>query len=167
MIVALDLSLTATGYACSDGRRGVLSPPKGVDRGMLRLSWIRNSVAEIVRGAEFVVVEGYAFGAKGSALFNIAEMGGVVRFTLWELGHQVVEVPPASLKLFATGRGNAKKDEVLAAAIRKLGFDGFDHNVADAMWLLEMAKTQFNGDASNDGQRRALEKIRWPSLTPA
>jgi len=40
-ILALDLSLTATGWAYSTGESGTLIPPKDV-RGIARLRWYRN-----------------------------------------------------------------------------------------------------------------------------
>jgi hypothetical protein len=60
LIVALDLSLTASGYATSDGRSGVLSPPKGW-AGMTRLKWILDSVWNLTEKADLVVIENYAF----------------------------------------------------------------------------------------------------------
>jgi len=39
------------------------------------------------------------------------------------------------LKVFATGKGNAGKADVLVSAVRRLGYDGADHNQADALWL--------------------------------
>jgi len=110
------------------------------------------------------VLEGYAYGIKAaSALVDLSELGGVVRLELSDKGIPFVDVPPASLKLFATGKGNAPKDQVLAAAIRRLGYAGHDHNTADALWLLSMALVRTADPARlTEYQRRALEKIVWP-----
>ena len=51
-----------------------------------------------------------------------------------------VEVPPVDIKRLATGRGNAEKHEMVAAARARLGFEGDDDNTADALWLLEWAR---------------------------
>jgi len=163
-IVALDLSLTATGWAHSDGRSGVWVPSKHVGLGLARMRWIRDTILATVAGAQLVAIEGYAFGAQGNAMFNLAELGGVVRMALFDSGVPFADVPPSSLKLFATGKGNAPKDQVLAAAIRQLGYAGHDHNAADALWLLSMALVR-NADPATltEPQRRALAKIAWPS----
>lgn len=171
-VLALDLSLTATGWAFRDmvnggvERSGVLSTPKL--SGIPRLRHVRELVLGLALDAQLIVIEGYAYGAKGNAILNIAELGGVIRVALTDHGHEYVEVPPASLKMFATGKGNVGKDEMLAAAIRRLGYSGHDHNEADALWLLQMACCARGLElASNEAQRRALAKITWPEAFAA
>jgi hypothetical protein len=46
---------------------------------------------------------------------------------------------PSQIKKFAVGRGNAKKDEIFAAAKAKWGEAVLDHNQGDALWLLDLA----------------------------
>jgi len=174
-ILALDLSLTATGYASSLGTCGVFVPPKGEDRGLARLAWIRGEVLDEVEypgvghpRADLVVLEGLAFGAKGNAMLDLAGLAAVIRLALHDAGVPFVDVPPACLKLFATGKGNADKNAVLAEAIRKLGYAGSNHNESDALWLLSMAEMWYVGgvgaDRSNEAQRRAMAKIAWPRV---
>jgi crossover junction endodeoxyribonuclease RuvC len=178
-ILALDLSLTATGWATNatlfDAQAsGVLSTAKL--RGMERLAYIRSFVEEAVREVErgtglgfhpIVVLEGYSFGSKGRAVINLGELGGVIRLALRDRGTPYVEVPPANVKKYATGRGNAPKEEVLAAAIRRLNFAGHDHNEADAWWLRAMALDHY-GEISEPivpkAQRAELAKVAWPKL---
>lgn len=162
MIVGLDLSLTATGIATAD-RRYVVDP--GRLRGPERLHHIAAAVNEAVAGARMVAVEGYAFG-RPQGMAALGELGGVVRYLLWRLGVPYVDVPPASLKRYATGHGNAPKDEVLAAAIRRLGYDGHDHNVADAMWLRTMALDAYGAPVvvMPAEHRKAIAALRWPPL---
>jgi Holliday junction resolvasome RuvABC endonuclease subunit len=47
-------------------------------------------------------------------------------------------VLPGAIKEFATGKQNAKKDEMVAAAKRNWGFEVTDDNEADAIALLHM-----------------------------
>lgn len=162
-LLALDLSLTATGWAHSCGESGVLEP-KGL-RGMARVQWILDRVHQFASEADLVIIEGYSFGSKGRAVFDIAELGGVVRFTLFDGGTRYVDVAPSSLKMFATGKGNANKLEVFAAAIRKLGLAENDHNIADARWLLEMARTHYTQALTTEKQKQALAGVQWPSLS--
>ncbi len=166
-ILALDVSLTATGWAFSEPnaqRSGVLRPPNYSERGMARLHWIRNSVVLLAVHADLVVIEGYAYGAKGSAVINIGELGGVLRLALYDGAIPYVEIPPTSVKLFATGKGNVGKPDMLAAAIRKLGYSRNDHNEADALWLLEMARARYVNCATTEYQQRAIDKIQWPKV---
>lgn len=62
-----------------------------------------------------VYIEGYSMGSKGK-VFNIAENGGVLKNILWqELEVLPISIPPKTVKSFATGNGNAKKDEMYDA----------------------------------------------------
>lgn len=174
-IIALDLSLTETGWAVHlDGRpvqAGVMKPPRLNSSGTRRLAWFRDQVHAMSQHFDpvLVAVEGYSFGSKGQAVYGIAELGGVVRLALHDLQVPIVVVPPASLKKYATGRGNAKKEEVLVAAVKRLGYHGANNNIADAMWLRQMAADHYGvPDAVQmpKAQRAALEAVEWPQITP-
>lgn len=52
-------------------------------------------------------------------------------------------VAVATLKKFATGNGRAKKPEIVAAA-KARGWNVADDNQADAVWLLDYARTKLN-----------------------
>lgn len=165
-VLALDLSLTRTGWA-SPGRCGVLVPPKGCDRGLPQLAWIRDQVLEHAAEAGVVVIEGLAFGAQGRAVLDLAGLGAVVRLALLEAGLLFADVPPSVLKKFATGKGNAPKEAMLAAAIRRLDYAGHDGNEADALWLLQACLTHYGlpgAVALPQVQRDALAVVPWPSL---
>lgn len=60
-------------------------------------------------------------------------------------------VPVGAIKRYATGRGNADKPAMLAAAQAKLGYAGTDDNEADALWLLAYARYEFLGEPSGLG----------------
>lgn len=178
-IIALDLSLTETGWAAhvwhgtghyGPSQAGVLKPPRSHSSGMRRLDWIRAQVRMMCRHYDpaIVVVEGYSFGSKGQAVYGIAELGGVVRLALHDLRTPFVVVPPASLKKYSTGRGNAKKEEVLVAAVKRLGYHGHNNNIADAMWLRQMAADHYQAEGAvpmPKAQRAALEAVEWPTIS--
>lgn len=162
-IVALDLSLTGSGWA--NGRKhGVIKPKR---MGVERLAFIRATVENIVgeNRAAGVVLEGYAFGAHNKA-HQIGELGGVIRLLLHDLGVPFVEVPPKSLKKFATGTGNAPKDAMIAHAIRTFGFDGSDNNEADAWLLWHMAQYALGDDMGRRTIKRdeAVAAVEWGAI---
>lgn len=176
-IIALDLSLTETGWAAEDrfgtGHAGIMKPPRSDNSGTRRLAWFRDQVHAMCRHFDpaIVVLEGYAYGiARGkSQQHSLGELGGVVRLALHDLQVPVVVVTPTCLKRYATGRGNAKKEDMLAAAIRRLGYMGSNHNVADAMWLRQMAADHYEAPGAVQmpkAQRAALEAVEWPAITP-
>jgi Holliday junction resolvasome RuvABC endonuclease subunit len=165
-IVALDVSLNCTGYATSSGC-GVLVPPKSAERGYERVRWILDSIWNLTETADLTLIEGYAFGVKNQqGIISIHELGGVIRFTFWENGRRLLEIAPKSIKAFATGNGNASKDEMLLAAVRKLGYEGNSKDEADALWLREMALAHYEQRPVNAKQKEAIGKVQWPQWNP-
>lgn len=159
-VVGLDLSLTATGYANDRGTSTIGAKPH---KGCARLALLRDLVSIECRDAPLVVIEGYAYGRQNVA-HQLGELGGVVRVALYEAGVPYVDVPPSSLKKYATGKGNANKGEMLAAAIRRLGYEGADDNEADALWLRAMGLDALGCPVVEMPavNRSALAKVEWP-----
>jgi Holliday junction resolvasome RuvABC endonuclease subunit len=163
-ILALDLSLVATGWCLPDGTTGRIDGAKL--RGMERIDSIVRQVQSLARGVDLVAIEGYSFGSQGRSVFNIAELGGCVRFLLHRLEVPFVEVPPSTLKKWATGRGNCGKDEMIAAAIRRFGFAGTTNDEADAYLLWAMARHAYGVPLVKlpMAQEEALSKVVWPGV---
>lgn len=139
--------------------------------GMERLAWIREHLAvDYCATADLVVIEGYSFGsgrAGGTTHAHaLGELGGAVRLELWDRGIPYVDVPPASLKKYATGRGNANKEQVLVAAVRRLDYQGADPNEADALWLREMGCDAYQTRPPRvpAAHQEALHAVPWPHL---
>jgi crossover junction endodeoxyribonuclease RuvC len=177
-IVALDLSLTRTGFATSDGSSGVLVPRRPNDQGVRRLAWYRQQVRSLLTfpaKADIVVLEGYSFAsafrkADGTmvqpqaGVRSIGELGGVMRLLFFDLGVPFIEVPPSNLKQYATGKGNGAKDGVVVAAAHRLGYHGSDNNEVDALWLLHMALDHYQLPGAVDvpqQNRKALVNVTW------
>lgn len=174
-IVGVDPSLTATGIACTCGT-SVFSTKK---RGPERLFEITSEVISHATGVctelglhpALVVIEGYSFNSKFKSEF-MGELGGCIRMTLWRHELRYVDVPPAVLKKFATGKGNAGKDDMISAAIRRFGFEGTNNNEADAHLLRYMGSSALNDPYYatrpnvTDYMREALARIEWPEVRP-
>ncbi len=161
-VIGLDLSLTATGVANGAGATTLKSSATG----MARLVDLRDAVLAVGAGADLVAVEGYSFGSRTSQAHALGELGGVVRLALHEAGIRYVDIPPATLKRYACGKGNAPKAEVYGAAIRRLGYQGSDHNQADALWLRALGLDGLGYPIVTVPQthRAALKPIDWAAL---
>lgn len=143
-IMGLDVSLTATGVALAEGSTTGAEVfticPK--TKGVHRMIEVRERIldAHLNCRPDLVVIEAPSLGASKSS--HAKEMGGIwwfVRVSLYEFcDTPVVEVPPSTLKKYATGKGNANKERVLVEAVKRLGYDGSDHNESDALWLAEI-----------------------------
>lgn len=132
-VLGLDLSLTATGVAYPDGASHTYAvKTKGCDR----LRTIRDRLLTDCMTEEptYVAIEGPAFG-RPQGMHALGQLAGVIYLALHEAGQPYVLITPSTVKKYATGKGNAPKAEVLAAAIRRLDYDGHDDNQADALWL--------------------------------
>lgn len=166
-LLALDLSLVSTGF-CSDKKMGIIST---TEKGPKRLDLISSAVADTVKEEEIdvVIIEGYSFASRSGQAFSIGELGGVVRTTLYRMGIPFIEIPPTCRAKFATGKGNASKNEVVSSISAKTGIifrnPGADDQ-CDAWILLEMAKT-YLGISSIDWpkvNKDALDKVDWSPL---
>lgn len=168
-VVALDPSLTATGVCDSQapGKPFTLEPPKGL-RSMPRLRWIQREILKVTDGADLVVIEDYAHAASYQA-HRLGELGGVIRLTVFCEKIPYVDVAIAVRCKIATGKGAAKKEEVFAAAFKRLGYKGHSTDEADAMWLLEAARQHYRMPGRvtlPESHLEPLEKSRpdWPTL---
>jgi len=161
-ILALDMSLTSTGY-CLNGDSGVIRTRK---RGWERIGHILGEVAGMASNADLVVIEGYSFGSQGRSVYQIAELGGVVRYHIYTWALPLVEVAPGTLKRFATGKGNSNKDAMIAAAIRRFGFEGSDNNASDAFLLWCLARAAYGEPVAPVPlvNAAAVQVPEWPEI---
>jgi Holliday junction resolvasome RuvABC endonuclease subunit len=175
--MGLDLSLTATGIACAE-HVDVLKPPKGCV-GMARLDWYRQEILmhlfdTVTDTNTIVIIEGYSYNSRQGGE-HLGELGGVIRYALWKWDLSYIEVAPAALKKFATGKGNCGKDQMIAAAAR-LGCPADDNNAVDAWWLRQMGLYASDSGPSKRSQAtvpdtayrdEAAANIDWPEFGTA
>jgi len=166
-IAGVDLSLRATGVAVAStatATSAVVECWKPKERGTERLAWLRSQVERLVEQhrPDLVVLEAYAFSRHDAYAHELGEAGGVVRLALADADVPWCTVAPTSLKKYATGKGNASKEQVLVEAVRRLGYDGHDNNEADALWLAAMAVDHYGGPCHVPQSHRAgLGKVQW------
>lgn len=167
-ILGLDLSLTSSGVALIGD--GLLSAwaykPKGT--GLSRLRQARAEFVYWAREAELVLIEGPSYGSQGGG----RQSGHHERAGLWWLVYEALDkreipvavVPPATLKRYATGKGNASKDAMLVAAAKRFPNWEGGNDEADAAWLAAMGADRLgipfvSMPAAN---REALNAVTWP-----
>jgi len=71
---------------------------------------------------DFVAIEGYAFNATGR-VFQVAENTGLLKYKLWESNTPFDTYSPSVIKKFATGKGNATKEDMYDAWLKETGID--------------------------------------------
>lgn len=168
LAMGLDLSMVATGVARVWGDTRTITPKAPSKEPARRLQeivyrldvWLSNDKPDVV------VIEGYSPGGPGGpwTMIRLGELGGAIRVRLFEHDIPFVEVPPSSLKHFATGDGRAKKPEMVAAAQAR-GAEVANDNEADAWWLRMVALRRYgHPTAAGFDLSPALRALPWPSL---
>lgn len=145
IFVGLDLSLTSTGVATIRNgaavvRRITSKPTKDAttEDTSARLDSLVAAIVSAIPSSDatLVAVEGPSFGSTGGAQHERGGLWWLVRRALRAEGLDVVVVPPTVVKKYATGAGNAQKDRVLAAVVRRYpDVDVTGNDEADALVL--------------------------------
>ena len=87
-----------------------------------RYESIADWAIDICLGCTEVVLEDYAYGAKGK-VFHIAENTGVLKYKLYQMSIPTGVVSPTHVKKLATGKGNANKQAMHDAFFAETGMN--------------------------------------------
>lgn len=160
-VLGLDLSICATGAAYPNGDTITFSPR---EKGDQRLAELRQHVLLACGGfdVQFAVIEDLPTHAKAAGITGMVH--GVVRLLLLDQEIPYVLVPPATVKKYATGRGNATKADMRMALFQRTGTDERDDNQVDAAWLRFLG-LDLLGCPEVDmpkANRAALDKLKAP-----
>lgn len=88
----------------------------------------------IEKKPDLLVIEGYAFRAKGR-VFDLGEFGGLLREALLSINTPIIEIEPTKLKKFITGKGRCEKEEMMVEVFKRYKLDFDDDNLCDAFSL--------------------------------
>lgn len=115
--------------------------------------------------ADLVVVEQPAFSRSTGSMHDRSGLWWLAVAKLRSLDRPVVEVTPTARAKYATGKGNAGKDAVLAAVVRRYpDVEVTGNDEADALVLAAMG-ARWAGHPIDDPPKThlaALEAVRWP-----
>lgn len=160
-VVGLDLSITGTGVAHTvDGSACthlVKTRDKDRDR---RLIQIQSEIRVYAEGSELCLIEAPTARSATSVISGMVQ--GAARLVLMDMRIPYGTLMPASLKKYATGKGNGDKVPMAIAALKRGGMEFSDDNQCDAWWLWVAAMDHigqplFNLPAIN---RESLSKIK-------
>lgn len=168
-VAGLDLSLTSTGLTLDNGEgHEVLRIKPKLKIDPFRMEWIMTEIIRELRRCEtdLVLVEDFAFSAKGKAVYQMGGLGWIVRLALLSAGFPYVVVTPTQLKKYATGKGNASKDLVLSSMTARTGIIFESNDESDSMALYSMARESVGlsspmGDLPKD-QRDVIDGLGKP-----
>ena len=147
-ILALDLG-TQTGWALM-GRDGTITSgsesfkPQRFEGGGMRYLRFKRWLTEIKQCVEVIDQVGFEEVRRHVSTDSAHAYGGfMATLTAWCEHHEIPYqgVPVGTIKKYATGKGNAGKPEMIAAA-KTRGFNPIDDNEADALALLDWVLAQ-------------------------
>lgn len=174
MIVAgLDLSLTSTGVAMvnpegahfTDRIKSKDQAGASLGQRQDRLRGIADNVIATVTGSDLIVIEGPSYASKFGHPHDRSGLWWMVVSRLMHAGLDVIDVAPSARAKYATGAGNAGKDAVLAAAVKRYPeWDITGNDVADAVILAAMGCRHLGHpiDSLPQIHLTAMTKVRWP-----
>lgn len=167
-VVGIDFSLTSTGVcAITDGDAECITIKSSKEEHWASFPARVKAIAigvdawlgEDRRGA-LIAIESPAYAATSSALDKMFGGWWLMVDALDSLGYDVpLKVAPTQVKKFATGKGNAPKDTVLASVIRRFpDVDVNGNDQADALILAAIAAACI-GEPFNAGITKVQQEI--------
>lgn len=159
-VLGLDLSITATGVCLPDGTTQTIATQQKTGDG--RLKAIEHAITEATFEVDFAVIEDLPTHAKSAGITGMVH--GVARLVLLRYGIPYAVVTPATLKAYATGKGNADKTAMAIAALKRTGREFADDNQVDAFWLRAAGLDWYEQPEFDmpKAQRERLTKVEWP-----
>ncbi len=91
-----------------------------------------------------VIVYERVAGQFKASIIHAAKLVAIIESYCEEHGIEYKAYSAKEIKSFATGKGNAGKPAMIAAAKEKYGYDGESDNEADALHILHLAQQEFN-----------------------
>lgn len=162
VVVGIDPSLSATGVAIESGAWTIAT--KASEEGRLAHIYQRlNATLATTWGDGLAVLEDLPTHAHGAGLTGMAQ--GVIRLACLNTGTPYLTVPAATLKKYATGKGNATKADMRMAWFQRAGEDVRDDNQVDALWLRQIGLALLDDPtaiAMPKANRDALTKLSLP-----
>lgn len=138
-VMGIDIS-SVTGLAIVNGDKTVHHAEVVTFKkltGCERINAIAGRVMDCYANYEpnLVVIEDYAVSRFGGSAIVSISIGSVIRFLLWQNQIPYLEVSPTALKKFVTGKGNAKKDQMILEVFKRYGYTSATNDIADAVGL--------------------------------
>jgi Holliday junction resolvasome RuvABC endonuclease subunit len=161
--------LTSVGHGGKDGaswdqrRRRIVSQSRAVLDAVISRGDMRQCAVDLA------VIEGPSYASQFGDQFDRAALWWGVYSALAAKRVPIAVVAPGTLKKWATGKGNAKKPEVLAAA--KEWCRPSNHDEADAAWLACLGAARL-GDrvervALTSWRLAGFDAVKWPMVVSA
>lgn len=167
-LVAIGIDQSLTGFALSavsieDPVKHITwvykSPYFGIERLVDIRQWMIDTLDYVSEEHEIIDIAMEGTVLASHAALVLGELAAVVKMAIYdyfgedEVCRYPLKVPPMTLKKYAAGKGNAKKQEMLMQIYKRWGIEFNDDNAADAYALGRLA-----GKTANDEIEKAVAK---------
>lgn len=140
------------------------SPYFGIERLVDIRQWLVdhfNYLEERNNEIQDIAMEGTVLASHAALV--LGELSALVRITIYDEFTEPhnnlkypLKVPPMTLKKFAAGKGNAKKQEMLLQIYKRWGIEFNDDNAADSYALARLV----SGHSINDVEKAIIEQMK-------
>ena len=158
-VVGIDASARSTGVvvmgADTSPKEHLIKTPR-IKEGE-RLNRIYSEFANILENKKFVmaVMEGPSYQSTNKP-FTLGEVYGIFKLSCTQNRIPLVIIPPRSLKKYAVGTGNAKKEQMVTRA-KLQGCSSESNDIADAWFAAKLAMDIVDGRSAS--QERAAQEV--------
>jgi len=144
-VLSLDIA-SLTGWALDTEVYGTWDFKTLKDESMgMKLIRFKAKLKEIheLEALDIIIYERPA-GKHANSMIHQAKLIGVMEKFCEENGIDYRAYSASEIKLFATGKGNCSKGDMIKAAKEKYGYTGSDDNEADAIHMRELFRKEIN-----------------------
>lgn len=172
-VMGIDPSLTSTAVVILDEPGEIVrcdrivSKPCGplVSDRIHRYEGIVQAVFSSEYNPAIVCIEGYSMGSHTRGVIDRVELGALLRQRLVLGGYLAYEVPPTTLKKWATGKGSGDKTPLIVAMTYRYGVRLECDDEYDAYALARMAhQIAAYSVSDNSKQKDAIDVVRNPHV---
>jgi Holliday junction resolvasome RuvABC endonuclease subunit len=181
-VAGMDTSTKRIGYATPDGDLLSIVAKAGADDPVRRLHELEAGIIAAMRRypplPDVMVIEDYSLGMMTKSRststgthktpmgvlskIRLGEVGAVARLACFNMGVGIVVVNNSTLKRFATGKGNADKEAMVAAAIRHGARGSVNNDEADAFHARRMGRCAHQLEPMTERYEiDAVSQITW------
>lgn len=164
-IAGIDPSMSSTGVAIIDWPKMLVTSVKApkvdasISGRLSRASIVAGEVDKLIADCDVVVIENYQRG--GMVNVALVEFQAMLRYAIYRLDTEFLEVAPTQLKKFVTGKGNASKAEIVSKLSRAHNIQFTTDDEADALGLAIIGATYSGVLSTAYGyQDEVIAKIR-------
>lgn len=137
------------------------SPYFGIERLVDIRTWLEEQFILLEKSGntiEDIAMEGTVLASQAALV--LGELSATVRLTIYDYFDDArrfpLKVPPMTLKKYAAGKGNAKKQEMLLQIYKRWGVEFTDDNAADAYGLARLVGKNF----INEVEKAVVEQMQ-------